>query len=97
MKEFLPIGSVVILKSELARFMITGYVGANNVLKEVYDYIGCLYPSGVVDLTKNYFFNRDDIKEVVFEGYKDEKCSLMLKEIENNLTDEKRKEIIDNL
>ncbi|HGL8793660.1 TPA: DUF4176 domain-containing protein [Streptococcus agalactiae] len=41
--------------------------------QEVYfDYLGGIFPEGL-NLEQVYYFNQEDIDEVVFEGYHDEK------------------------
>ena len=80
MKEYLPIGSVVMLKDGLKPILIAGYkmssidkkVIKNDKLIEtnrVYDYCGFLYPEGMISLSINCLFDQSDIKEVLFKGY----------------------------
>lgn len=67
----LPIGSAVLLHEGEQKLMITGRkpIVENIHQEEVYmDYIACTYPSGVMD-EEVYFFNEEDIVEVVFTGY----------------------------
>lgn len=53
--------------------MITGRAPLYNNSGTIgyFDYLACTYPAGQVDQT-SYFFNSDDIAEVLFEGYADE-------------------------
>lgn len=37
----------------------------------LFDYAGCLYPEGITPETI-FYFNEENIDEVIFEGYKDE-------------------------
>ncbi|HLR80948.1 MAG TPA: DUF4176 domain-containing protein [Bacillota bacterium] len=70
----LPMGSVVILENGEQKLMIVGRKPiVKNIHKEnVYmDYIGCVFPVGMVD-GEVYFFNHDDIDDVLFEGYRGE-------------------------
>ncbi len=71
--EYLPIGSVVLLKNANKRVMITGfYVSSQEVNSDkVYDYVGCLYPEGVISSSQNLVFNNDQISQIVFVGYRD--------------------------
>ena len=72
---YLPIGSVVLLKKSPKKLMITCTCVAMKDDKEnskVFDYMGCLWPEGVIDTDKNFLFNHTDIKEVVFESAKTE-------------------------
>ena len=71
-KEYLPIGSVVLLKGAIKRIMITGfYVKENLGQEKTFDYVGVLYPEGLVQSDKNLVFNDDQIEKVYFEGFRD--------------------------
>ena len=74
MKEkFLPLGSVVLLKNATKRLMITGfYVKADEIDKKTYDYVGCLYPEGVISSKENCVFNHEQIDKIFFIGYSDD-------------------------
>lgn len=69
-REFLPIGSVVMLKDAKKAIMIFGIkqMDSENMSVE-YDYIGVLYPEGNIGSDFQYLFNHNDIKEVLFVGY----------------------------
>lgn len=42
-KEFLPVGSVVLLKGGTKRVMVTGFCSVDNDdTTKIYDYTGCL-------------------------------------------------------
>ncbi|MBQ9504844.1 MAG: DUF4176 domain-containing protein, partial [Lachnospiraceae bacterium] len=45
-ENLLPIGSVVLLKGGKAKLMITGRILSDENLKEIYDYVGVVYPLG---------------------------------------------------
>ena len=45
--SILPIGSVVLLKEEKKKIMITGFASVSpDTGDKVYDYSGCVYPEG---------------------------------------------------
>ena len=69
MKEILPIGSVILLDGAKDSLMIIGYLpkGIDNVER---DYMGVEYPLGLASISDVKAFNKEDIKEVVFEGDK---------------------------
>ena len=71
-EKYLPIGSVVLLKGAKKRIMITGFAakGAETGDK-MFDYIGCLYPEGVISSDQNLLFNHDQIDEIYYMGYND--------------------------
>ena len=73
MEKYLPIGTVVLLKEGKKKLMITGFAVSSYETKgEIYDYMGCLYPEGVVSSDKNLLFNHDKIDKVCHMGYIDE-------------------------
>jgi hypothetical protein len=71
MKQFLPVGTIVLLEGGDKRLMIYGIMQINPADSKQYDYIGCLYPEGFVGTEHNYLFNNEDIKNVVFIGFVD--------------------------
>lgn len=72
-KEFLPLGSVVIVKGTVKKLMITARAVFVDVKGEAtyFDYGACTYPEGVLSDNMFYFQNKD-IAEVVAKGYADE-------------------------
>lgn len=71
MQDFLPVGSVVLLKGGTRRLFITGRVVAPNTGSEIFDYAGCPFPEGMTSLEQIYCFNRDQIEQVFFIGFQD--------------------------
>ena len=72
-KEFLPVGSVVLLKGGTKRVMITGFCSVDNDdQSKMYDYTGCLYPEGIINSNEICLFNNDQIDNVFFKGFEDE-------------------------
>lgn len=69
--EFLPIGSVVLLKEATKKIMVIGYLATDRNTQKKYDYIACLYPEGLMSSKEFYMFNKDKIDKVIFEGYKE--------------------------
>lgn len=82
--DYLPIGSVVLLKNGTKKTMIIGYLtsGEDDM---VYDYSSCLFPEGVVDYNETLLFNHDDIKEVIFEGFKNEETEEFFSKIQEEI------------
>jgi len=69
-KELLPIGSVVALKGNIKKLMITGIKIAKEDEPEIYyDYMGVFFPEGYVGNNSNFLFNHSDINDIVFYGY----------------------------
>lgn len=71
-EKFLPIGSVVLLKNAKKRIMVTGFAAKGKETGDkVFDYIGCLFPEGVISSDKNLLFNHDQIDKLYYIGYSD--------------------------
>src|SRR5690625_6042123 len=68
----LPIGSIVYLKEGTNKLMILnrGPIIEMDGEQTMFDYSGCFYPQGLVP-ENVFYFNHENIDEVVFEGYKD--------------------------
>lgn len=68
----LPIGSVVYLKEGNQKIMILnrGAVVEQDDTQVYFDYTGALYPEGL-NPVQVYYFNREDIDEVIWEGHSD--------------------------
>lgn len=68
----LPIGSIVYLKEGTNKLMILnrGPIIELDGTKTLFDYSGCFYPQGLVP-ENVFYFNHENIDEVVFEGFKD--------------------------
>lgn len=80
MKEYLPIGTIVKVKDIEKRIMIVGISQVREIEKlERWDYVAVLYPTGVYAENSFYFFNSEDITEIVFKGYDDEERQAFLK------------------
>lgn len=73
-EEVLPVGSVIEVEGEGDDlFLITGYAAiVTEDIKLLYDYIGCLYPDGVLGTDGVLLFNHEDIIQVFHVGYMDE-------------------------
>ena len=73
MKKILPIGSIVRLKHGEQKLMIMCRAALYNNQGTLgyFEYSACLYPAGQTEQNA-FFFNEEDIEEVIFEGYRDE-------------------------
>ena len=87
-EKYLPIGTVCILKNASKKVMITGYaVKGKESGDKVYDYVGCLYPEGVVNSNQNLLFDHVQIDKIFYMGYVDEEqkeLMIKLQEFINN-------------
>jgi hypothetical protein len=88
MREVLPLGTIVKLKHGPEKLMIICRLPLFNNMGTIgyFDYSACLYPAGQAS-QQSYFFNREDIEEVCFEGFRDEEeekyCEVWKKALEN--------------
>ena len=71
MKQFLPIGSVVLLKSSTKRVMIIGVKQKEAGSDKVWDYSGVYYPEGILDPEQLFLFGREQIESLFFIGFQD--------------------------
>ena len=71
MNEFLPVGTVVMLKEGTKRISIIGFCPVVGDGRE-FDYVGCLYPEGLLSPNETLLFNQSDIKEIYYIGLKDQ-------------------------
>ncbi len=72
LEKYLQLGTIVLLKDAKKRMMIIGYEAVTDESDgKTYDYIGCLYPEGVMESNKHLLFNHDQIEEIYFSGYTD--------------------------
>jgi len=71
MDKILPIGSVVRLKKGEVDLMIVNRAPLYNNNGEIgyFDYAACIYPIGITVDNNMFFFNEEDIENVIFEGY----------------------------
>ncbi len=91
-KEYLPLGSIVLLNNGEKKLMITGFsVSTPDYPDHLFDYCGCMYPEGIIRSDTICVFNHSEIKKVLFKGYldQDEKEYLLNLSIQNNKNVEK--------
>lgn len=97
--KFLPIGSVVKLKNSEDKIMIVGYSAVEyHDGMEIYDYMGCSYPMGLLLNNKMCSFNHDDILECIFTGYKDEEYQVFNEKLNRDeIIDDELTEALDDV
>ena len=71
MKNYLPIGSVVLLKEAEKKIMIVGLMQNETETEKTWDYSAVLYPEGTLDSNNLVLFNQDQIENIFFLGYQD--------------------------
>lgn len=85
--NFLPLGSVVVVRGSTKKLMV---IARALALKQkdgprYYDYGGCLYPEGLLG-DKVVYFNHDAIQHVFFEGFADADNDIMLENLKTNVS-----------
>lgn len=79
----LPIGSVVLLNEVEKKLMIIGILQRNG--EEVFDYVGCPYPEGLLDSENLFLFNHKDIAEISYLGFDNIERQIFIKKLETEL------------
>src|SRR5699024_4865274 len=84
--DVLPIGSIVRLKNGSVKLMILNRAPLYNKNGVIgyFDYSACIYPTGKTE-EGAYFFNKNDIEKIYFEGYKDEQEELFREKYEEQM------------
>lgn len=88
-KEILPLGSVVSLKDAEMYFIIIGYKMLDEKENKVWDYLGCVYPVGVLSNDTTLVFDKEKIDKVIFTGFSDKEGEEFRKKISASIGDEK--------
>lgn len=90
--NLLPIGTIVKLNAESeVKYMVVGYF-PQNAKGDRKDYVLVRYPIGAINSKVFFFVNQEQIKDVVFEGYKDKDFSAMAVLMDNAQRQEKGQE-----
>lgn len=87
--DFLPIGSVVLLKNGRKKVVIMGVMPSKRTADGkmvLYDYLGVPYPEGYMGAKTGLLFRHDDISEVIFTGYTNEERDIYSKVLSDFLT-----------
>lgn len=80
MKEFLPIGTVVLLKEATKKVMIVGYLPVTSDNK-TFDYSGVMWPEGSLSSDQSLLFNNDDVSQIFFNGFKNEESEAFIQKV----------------
>ncbi len=85
--DYLPIGSIVVLKEGTKKLMIFGIIqeDSNDKNSKEYDYIAVLYPEGNIGQEFQYLFNEHDINKVICRGYEDDERAEFLDRLQKQL------------
>ena len=92
-EKYLPIGSVVLLKGGKVLVMVTGYLGMNPESgDEVFDYMGIIYPIGIISSNMTLMFNHEQIEKLEHKGFVNDECKEMLDKLKTLSKEEMLKE-----
>lgn len=90
-RDYLPIGTVVLLKKGKKPLMIYGRTQKIENVDNLVDYIGVPYPEGFISNDMVYYFDNSSIEKILYYGYvNDDEISLrkyiqaQVNEIQNN-------------
>lgn len=86
--EWLPIGSVIVLRGAKAPCMIIGRMISSGNNEKVWDYAGCIYPFGIGASDGCVVFEAGKIESVLHVGLKceeEEELAMMLSEKRNQI------------
>ena len=92
LKEYLPIGSVILLKNAEKRLMICGIMQVNKEDNKEYDYTGCLYPEGILDSQSGFMFDAENIVKVDFIGFVDIERQVFAEKLIQHIESKENKE-----
>lgn len=81
MNSILPVGSVVLLRQGPGRVMIIGRCQKDKSTGELFDYIACPFPEGLMNNKNVICFNKEDIAMTFSLGYQNEEELLLRKEL----------------
>lgn len=98
-EKYLPVGTVVMLKNASKRVMVIGFcIVPENDPDKLYDYLGCVYPEGIMDADQNLMFNHDQIDKIYHMGLEDEEEKVFKAELKKVLEEtEKEKTKIESV
>ena len=85
MKNYLPLGSVVLLKGAKKKVMI---IGRSQICDDAtYDYSAVLFPEGYLNKDQMFVFNNEDIDVLYYVGMQNDEefnyRAALVKEVEN--------------
>ncbi len=90
MKDFLPIGTVIMIKGGTKKVMIIGYCPVTPDNKQ-FDYSGCMWPEGSLSSDKTLMFNHDQIEFVYYKGLSDGEQQAFIMQL-NSMLDKQNEE-----
>lgn len=97
-QKYLPIGTVCVLKGASKKLMITGFcIKSSEEDEKIYDYLGCLYPEGVISSETNLLFDHEQIENVFYMGYSDDEEKSFKKKLDELIKNDNLKDGLNNI
>lgn len=84
--EYLPLGSIVIVKGGVKKYVIVarGLQVKVNGENQYFDYGACMYPEGM-QKDQLMYFQHSNIYKVVFQGFSDDDDKIMVENIKETV------------
>ena len=76
--NFLPIGTIVLLKDAKKRILIVGYLPQEGKDSKVFDYSGVPFPEGLIDSRKILLFDHAQIDKICHNSIIDKEVIEMI-------------------
>lgn len=87
-RDYLPIGTVVLLEEGYKKAMIIGIMQSIKNKEDTvteFDYIGVIYPEGFLTADTMILFNHSQITDVIYRGYENPEREKFVNILEENM------------
>ena len=84
LKQYYPIGTIVLLEGGNRPLMIFGRRQIQATTGKEWDYVACLYPEGNLGDKYNVFFQHEEIAQVLYLGWVSEYEQQMQQVLQQN-------------
>ncbi|MBR2828071.1 MAG: DUF4176 domain-containing protein [Bacilli bacterium] len=81
MNNYLPIGTIVLLKDAKKKILIVGYLPQEGQDAKIYDYSGVPFPEGLIDSRKILLFDNDQIEKICHNSIIDKDVIEMINKV----------------
>lgn len=89
MNNYLPVGTIVLLKDAKKRILIVGYLPQENGSDKTYDYSGVPFPDGLIDSRKILLFDHTQIDKICHNSIIDKEVMEMINRVKKVKSGEK--------
>lgn len=81
MNNYLPIGTIVLLKDATKKILIVGYLPQEGKDTKVFDYSGVPFPEGLIDSRKILLFDHNQIETICHNSIIDKEVIEMINKV----------------